>query len=260
VTSIVAEELGLELGQVHARIGRSSYGRANASGGSTTAASLAPSVKHAAWNARNTLFEKVAPLLGVEAGSLACGGNAIFDLARPETRIAWKDACAALGPQGLSAHGSWQAHLASRGVGGAQAAKVAVDTLTGEVKVVQMVAVQNCGLVLDRLTARSQVNGGMVQALSYGLFEERVLDPELGIMLNANFEDYKIAGARETPEMLAVLDDADERGVIGIGEPVVIPGQSAIANAVFNACGVRLRELPLTCDRVLAGLVAARKG
>jgi xanthine dehydrogenase YagR molybdenum-binding subunit len=260
VASIVAEELGLELGQVHARIGHSSYGSANGSGGSTTAASLAPAVKHAAWNARNALFERVASLLGVDAKSLNAGGNAIFDASHPDTRIAWRDACATLGPGGLSANGEWQPHLASRGVGGAQAAKVQVDTLTGEVKVLKMVAVQDCGLVLDRLTARSQVNGGMVQALSYGLFEQRVVERDLGILLSANFEDYKIAGCQEVPEMLAVFDDADERGVIGIGEPVIIPGHAAIANAIHNACGVRLREMPFTCDRVLDGLVKRRKG
>jgi len=122
-----------------------------------------------------------------------------------------------------------------------------------------MVGVQDCGLVLDRLTARSQFNGGMVQALSYALLEQRVIERDLGLLLTANLEDYKIAGCKEIPEMLAVLDDDDDRGVIGIGEPVVIPGQSAIANAIHNACGVRLREMPLTCDRVLDGLVRLRK-
>lgn len=258
VAAIVADELGLPLRQVHAKIGRSTYGRANGSGGSSTAASLAPAVKHAAWNAKNALFAKVGELLGVDPKKLALGNNVIFDSTNPDTNIAWKDACANLGPQGLSAQGEWQSHLAASGVGGAQAVKVQVDTLTGELKVLQMVAVQNCGLVLNRLTCTSQLNGGMVQALSYGLFEERVLDADLGLMLNANFGDYKLAGCLEIPEMIAELED-DDRGVIGIGEPAVIPGQSALANAIFNACGVRLRELPLTCDKVLMGLQALKK-
>jgi len=257
--TIVAEELGLELGQVRPRIGRSTFGAANGSGGSTTAASLAPSVKHAAYNARVAICEKVATLLGADAKNLAMGGNVIYDATERSRQIAWKDACASLGPAGLSAQGSWQSHLAANDIGGAQAAKVEVDVLTGAVKLVKMVAVQNCGLVLNSLTARSQLNGGMVQALSYGLFEERVIDPDLGLFLNANFEDYKLAGCKEIPEMLSVFED-DDRGVIGMAEAAIIPGHSAIAGAIHNACGVRLREMPMTCDKVLNGLIALKKG
>ena len=103
------------------------------------------------------------------------------------------------------------------------------------------------------------MNGGMIQALSYGLFEERVVDPDLGLMLNANFNDYKLAGCREMPELVALLDDGDTRQeVIGMAEPAIIAGQSAIANAVQNACGVRVRALPITCDKVLMGLLELR--
>jgi xanthine dehydrogenase YagR molybdenum-binding subunit len=260
MAAIVAEELGLELAQVTAKIGRSSYGNANGSGGSTTAASLAPSVKHAAHRSRLALFERVAPLLGAKPSELAIEPGKVALAANRSKSIAWKDACAALGPQGLSERGEWQSDLAGNGVQGAQAAKVEVDTLTGAVRVLHMVCVQNCGLALNRMAAESQILGGMVQALSYGLFEERVVDPDLGIQLNANFVDYKIAGCREIGRLEAILDDGDERGVIGIGEPPVIPGQSAIANAIYNACGVRLREMPFTADRVLMGLVAQRKG
>lgn len=257
--TIVAEELGLELEAVRARIGRSTFGSANASGGSTTAPSLAPSVKHAAHNARVALFEKVAPLLGATASELEVRPGEIRVAASPSKRIAWKDACAALGPNGLSAQGEWQAHLAGNDIGGAQAAKVSVDTLTGEVKVLEMVAVQDCGLVLNLMAAKSQLQGGMVQSLSYGLFEERVVDPDLGLFLNANFEDYKIAGAADIPAMKAVFED-DPRGVIGMSEAAIIPGHSAIANAIHNACGVRLREMPMTADKILMGLAALKKG
>ena len=257
--SIVAEELGLELEAVRARIGRSTFGSANASGGSTTSASLAPSVKHAAHKARVALLEKVAQMLGTKASELEVRPGEIRVAASPSKRIAWKDACAALGPGGLSAQGEWQAHLAGNDIGGAQAAKVSVDTLTGEVKVLEMVAVQDCGLVLNLLAAKSQLQGGMVQSLSYGLFEERVVDPDLGLFLNANFEDYKIAGAADIPAMKAVFED-DPRGVIGMSEAAIIPGHSAIANAIQNACGVRLREMPMTADKILMGLAALKKG
>jgi xanthine dehydrogenase YagR molybdenum-binding subunit len=162
-----------------------------------------------------------------------------------------------LGEDGVRARGTWQASLAASGVHGAQAARVEVDPLTGRVRVLKMVCVQDCGLPLNRLALRSQINGGMIQSLSYGLYEERVLDAKLGLALNANLEDYKIAGSLEIPELEVVIDE-DERPVIGIGEPPIIPGQSAIANAVFNATGARVRDLPLTCDKVLMACEAVR--
>ncbi len=262
VAAIVAEELGLELAQVTAHIGRSTYGAANASGGSTTTASLAPAVKHAAWNARKQLLEHTSSLLGVKAENLRCVGGRIQDVIDPESNwIGFKEACAAVGGKGISAQGEWQRALTSSGVGGAQAAKVRVDTLTGEIEVLHMVGVQDCGLVMNRMATRSQLNGGMIQALSYGLFEERVVDPDLGLVLNANFEDYKIAGCKEIGLIQAVLDDGDDqRGVIGMAEPAVVPGQSAIANAIMNACGARLREMPLTSDKLLMALRGAKRG
>jgi len=159
-----------------------------------------------------------------------------------------------LGQEGLSARGTHQADLAANGIHGAQAAKVRVDTLTGRIEVLKMVCMQDCGLPLNRMAIRSQIQGGMVQALSYGLLEERVIDPQSGWALNANLEDYKIAHPLEIPEMVALIDDEDARGVIGLAEATVIPGHGAIANAVFNACGARIRDLPMTPDKVLAAL------
>jgi xanthine dehydrogenase YagR molybdenum-binding subunit len=95
----------------------------------------------------------------------------------------------------------------------------------------------------------------MIQALGYALLEERVVDDELGLMLNANMEDYKIPGTMEIPLMKAIVDEDDTRQeVIGMAEPAVVPGASAIANAVYNACGARVRDLPITPDKVLAAL------
>jgi xanthine dehydrogenase YagR molybdenum-binding subunit len=254
VAAIVAEELGLPASAVTARIGNSNYGRANASGGSTTVASLAPAVKDAAFKALRAFLAHLAPRLSSAPELLVARGGEIYDSRDRKKGLSWNEACATLGAQGLSAIGEWQNSLAGSGVHGALAAKVQVDFVTGAVQVVQMAALQDMGLPLNRLAARSQMNGGMIQALSYGLFEERVIDPDLGLMLNANFADYKLAGCEEIPEIVAVIDDLDTRGVIGMSEASIIPGHSAIANAVFNACGVRLRELPLTCDKVLMGL------
>jgi xanthine dehydrogenase YagR molybdenum-binding subunit len=259
VATIVADELGVPLGQVTAKIGNSNYGNANASGGSATTAALCPAVKDAAVNARQALAEKVAKSLGCDAAAITFAGGKLSDSGNAAHSMAWKDACASLGPNGLSAQGGWQDGLSGGQTHTAQAAKVEVDTLTGEIKVLAMVAMMDCGLVLNRAASVSQLNGGMVQALSYGLLEQRVIDPELGLILNANFEDYKIAGCQEIPAMTSLFDDTDERGPMGMAEPAVIPGHSAIANAIYNACGVRLRELPMTCDKLLMGLIALKK-
>jgi xanthine dehydrogenase YagR molybdenum-binding subunit len=118
-----------------------------------------------------------------------------------------------------------------------------------------MVCVQNCGLPINRLTLRSQIFGGMVQALSYALLEERIMEPSLGLQINPNFEDYKLAGSLEIGEIVAIIDDEDTREqAIGVSEATIVPGHSAIANAVANACGARVRHLPLTPDKVLAAL------
>ncbi|MBI5364018.1 MAG: xanthine dehydrogenase family protein molybdopterin-binding subunit [Planctomycetes bacterium] len=259
VTAIVAEEFGLALGDVVARIGNSRLPSATGSGGSTTTGSLSPAVKDAAWNAREAFSAHLAPLLKTDPALVRFAGGKVFSQANPNVTMTWKQASGTLPNAGLSAHGKWDkdraAALMGNGVHGAQAAKVEVDTLTGRVRVLAMVGIQDCGLPINRLAVKSQLNGGMIQALSYALFEERVIDPVLGIALNANFEDYKLAGPSEIPEMTALIDDDDPRNaVIGMAEPAVVPGHSAIANAVHNACGARVRDLPLTPDKVLAAL------
>jgi xanthine dehydrogenase YagR molybdenum-binding subunit len=123
-----------------------------------------------------------------------------------------------------------------------------------------MCHVQDGGLILNRLAAESQINGGMIQSLSMALYEGRIMDSALGVMVNPGFNDYKIAGCREMPELIPIIDDGDTRNaVIGIAEPANVPGCGAVANAVYNACGVRVRETPITPDKILNGLIELRR-
>lgn len=96
----------------------------------------------------------------------------------------------------------------------------------------------------------------MVQGIGMALLEGRVMDETLGVMVNSSFMDYKMAGCLEMPEeMLPLIDDDDPRqAVVGVGEPPSVPPAAAIANAVFNACGVRVRQLPITPDKIIMGL------
>ncbi len=256
--AIVAEELGLQIKDVVEQIGNSKLGGANASGGSTTAASLSPSVKDAAYKARMELAAKFSPLLGnakpeeivFTNGNVTAGGKS----------IAWKQACAALPPAGIVAHGVWRSDLQSRGVHGVVFAEVEVDVETGKVRPIKMLQVQDGGLPLNRLTMESQINGGMIQALGMALFETRVMDADLGVQLNPSFMDYKLPGSLEMPELIPLIDDDDKREVvIGIAEAAIIPAIGALANAVFNASGARIRELPITPDKILMALAAERR-
>jgi xanthine dehydrogenase YagR molybdenum-binding subunit len=255
VGTIVAEELGLGLTDVKARIGDSALPPGVASGGSVTTGSVAPAVQHAALLAREALEKKLEPVLGAEPGAYTFDKGRVFVTDDPKKSLSWQEACALLGRDPLVVTGKHQGKLADGGVHGSQAVRVAVNTRTGQIKVLDMVAVQSQGLTLNRLATKSQINGGMVGALSYALFEQRVLDADFGNLLSANMEDYKIAGAKDIPRMRALIDDDDMRPTVsGMAEGTGVPGAGAIANAVYNACGARVRHLPLTPDRVLEAL------
>ncbi|MEP6708386.1 MAG: xanthine dehydrogenase family protein molybdopterin-binding subunit, partial [Pyrinomonadaceae bacterium] len=226
--AIVAEEFGLQLKDIVEKIGNSKLGGANASGGSTTSASLSPSVKDAAVKARMAMAEKIAPLLGnakpeeitFANGSVNGGGKS----------VSWQQAAAALPSAGITARGEWRSDLQSSGVHGACFAEVEVDTETGRVRAIKMVQVQDVGLPLNRLAVESQINGGMIQSLGMVLSEGRVMDAKLGIQLNPGFGDYKLPGAAEMPELVPLIDDEDKReAVIGVGEAAIIPSVGALA-------------------------------
>jgi xanthine dehydrogenase YagR molybdenum-binding subunit len=148
-------------------------------------------------------------------------------------------------------------------LGGVQFAEVEVNTLTGVVNVLRIVAGHDCGRPVNPLLIENQIHGGIIQGLSYALFEERRLDPKTGRILNGNFEQYKVAGALDVPKIdVILLEDLRGRSstdASGIGEPATVPTAAAIANAVYNAIGVRIRELPITPAKVLAALASAGK-
>ncbi len=130
------------------------------------------------------------------------------------------------------------------------------------VKVKKIVAIQDSGLIIDKLTWESQVYGGVIGGLNYGLFEERIVDPTTGVMLNPDMEWYKLAGAADIPEIIVRAYEPPEqkaRGVIGVGEPPTISTAAAIGNAVTNAIGVRVSEWPMSPRNVLNALATASK-
>jgi xanthine dehydrogenase YagR molybdenum-binding subunit len=250
---IVAEELGLNLNEVKPLIGDSNYGSSPGSGGSTTCPSVAPAVKMAAVAAKEKFLAAVAPALGAKMEELEIGDHKVFVKANPSKSLSWKDACGRLGPSGIQATGAWNQDLREGGVGGCQFAEVEVDTETGKVTLLKIVAVQDAGLIINRLAAESQVYGAVIQGIAQALLERRHACDLTGRVLNPNLEEYKLTGPRETPEIEVYLFDTHNK-VSGIGEPPVIPTAAAITNAVYNAIGVYPSELPLTPDVVLKAL------
>ena len=257
---IAAEVLGLEVAQVTSKIGNSTYPPGQASGGSTTTPSMAPPAWNAANEARDELFKRIAPALDAEPADLDLDTGHVT--VKGERKLSWKDACRKLGMMPVSVTGGFSEGLSSVGVGGCQFADVRVDLETGVVRLKKIVAVQDSGLILDLLTWTTQVYGGVIGGLNYGLFEERVMDPTTGVMLNADMEMYKIAGASDIPEIVVEAYDTPEmrrRGVIGIGEPPTVSTAAAIGNAVTNAIGVRVPEWPMSPMNVLNALAARGK-
>jgi xanthine dehydrogenase YagR molybdenum-binding subunit len=230
------------------------------SGGSTTAASAMPAIRVTSVMARDALFAKVAPTLGSTPDNLVAEGGRIFVKGTPSKGLSWKDACKLIGTEPISVDGQWEDGLSGSGTSGVQFAEATVDVETGIVRVTRILAIQDCGLIVDKLTAESQAYGGVIAAINFALFEDRILDRVTGQMVNPNMEMYLLAGMSDVPKIDIMLNNMPERGVIGIGEPPTVSTASAIANAVRNATGATIRSLPLHPHRVLAAIEQEKAG
>ena len=261
ITMVAAETLGLPMGAVNLKIGDNSLPPSGASGGSTTVGGVSSSTRKAAVNALAKLFDTVAPSLGTSPEQLEAVDGRIQVKGDPAKSLTWKAACQKLGVKGISEMGENNQRnpggLNSSGVGGVQMAHVAVDTETGIVRVKKAVAVQDIGLAINPTTAESQIHGGCIMGICAALYEERIMDQQTGHMLNNDMEFNKLAGIGDIGEIVVHLDitpEHDKRGPVGLGEPAAIALITAIANATANAIGVRVPDVPLTPDRVLAAL------
>jgi xanthine dehydrogenase YagR molybdenum-binding subunit len=261
VAMVAAESLGLTVADIKVNIGDNNYPVSGPSGGSTTVGGVSSSTRKAAINALEELFAKVAPSLNADPANLEAVGGRIQVKGDPSKSISWKAACQKIGVSSISATGKNDPKnpmgLNTQGAGGVQIADVSVDIETGVVKMNRVVAVADCGLVINPKTAESQVYGGIIMNICGALMEERVMDETLGRVLNADMEFYKLAGIQDIGEIIVHMDvhpDNDRRGVIGLGEPAAISTIAAISNAVANAIGVRVPRVPLSPDHVLTAL------
>jgi xanthine dehydrogenase YagR molybdenum-binding subunit len=261
IQMVAAESLGVPFEAVKVELGDTQYPPSGGSGGSTTIGGVSSSTRRGAIDALNLLFAKVASGLNAKPEELEAVNGTVRVAADPKRSLSWKQACAKLGAMPVTARGvnksGMTPDLTNSGVGGVQMADVSVDTETGIVKVNKMVAVQDCGLIIDLKTAESQVYGALIMGIAYSLYEEKIMDEATGRMLNADMEFYRLTGIGDFGDLVVHMMTGpgyDERGVIGLAEPPVVSPGAAISNAVANAIGVRVPYLPLTPDRVLAAL------
>ncbi len=262
IVIVAADTLGIPIDAINLYIGDTLYPPSGGSGGSTTPGGVSSSTRRAAVDAREALFVKVAPALKAQPADLESVDGNVRVKGDPNRSLPWKQACSKIGAMPLTIRGknpdkSKPPDLTNSGVGGVGMADVEVDLETGVVKVKKMVAVQDCGLIIDLKMAESSCYGALSMGISTALFEEKIMDQATGRMLNPNMQFYRLAGLNDIPELVVHMMTGkgyDERGVIGLGEPPMISPAAAISNAVANAIGARVSFLPITPDKVLAAL------
>jgi CO/xanthine dehydrogenase Mo-binding subunit len=259
LAQIAAEVLGAKIDNVRTVLGDTErLPFASNSWGSITTASVGPAVRVAAEEARDSLFEAAAGMMHTEPDDLESRDGEIHAKSTDACMLIG-DVCEKLGDVMIIGQGSRGPNPDKTAISafGAQFAEVEVDTETGRVRVLRIVSAHDSGRIINPTLAESQLEGGIIQGLGYALFEERVLDEKQGVPLNSTMHDYKIPTIGDIPLIDAFFVDAadtvaNHTGAKGLAEPPIIGTAPAIANAVANALGVDVTEIPLTPWRVLA--------
>lgn len=267
LAQVVAEELGLKAEDITVRIGDTIFPDAPGSGGSIVTGAITPPARNAAYLVKQKLFKQVAPQLEAEPSMLTVSEGMIMHKDDASKKISMRDALRRMRTGQIEASASrsddyggfkqpWG--LAYGDLGSVQFAEVSVDTETGFVKVERITAAHSCGRPLNITQIESQVNGGVIQGVSYALYETRVMDNRTGHMMNANVDQYRMPFAKEIPDIdIIIVEEYSARSstdAYGIGEPANIATAAAVANAVYNAIGVRLYEIPITPASILKAL------
>jgi xanthine dehydrogenase YagR molybdenum-binding subunit len=270
LAQIAAETLGVPLGQVRVEIGDSELPPAPGSGGQFGAATAGSAALAAGMNLRRRLAElatsdPASPLHGgaVEAVGFQDGLVAIANRSEPIADLVRRAA-----PEGLTAEGEIRpaadAREWSTQTYGAHFVEVGVDPVTGETRVRRMLGVFAAGRIVNAKTARSQLTGGMIWGVASALHEGNAVDPRYGSLVAQDLAQYVLPVQADIGELDAImLDEADDKanplGIKGVGELGNSGAGAAVANAIHNAVGVRMRDYPITPDKLLTALIAAGK-
>ncbi|MBN2326591.1 MAG: xanthine dehydrogenase family protein molybdopterin-binding subunit [Candidatus Omnitrophica bacterium] len=265
-----AETLGIDVQRIQVLTGDTDIGLVGPlSGGSKTTPTVAPAIKSACYKAQQKLFGRIAGDWDAKPEDIVCRENAVFNKENPEQKMPWNEAAQKVGSNMIVALGEHipppdvEGIRIGTGLRGAQFAQVEVNVETGKISCKKVVAVQDCGRAMAKAQAESQICGGVIQGVSYALFEDRIMDSVLGRQLNPQMEHYKILNAMEAPDiepiLIDVFDPVNCASAKGIGEPPHVPTAAAVACAVCNAIGKPIRSLPITPYKVLEALYGERR-
>ena len=265
---VVSEELGVKPDLIdieNADTATTQY--ATPSGGSKTVPTESPAVRAAAIHVKQQLLAMAAEELKEKPASLTMKGGTILSLADPSKKIKVTDV-AGLKKQGLIVGIGYRGpNPANRAINpfAAQFCEVEVNIKTGEVRILRFLSANDSGRVMNRLTFDSQVIGGITMGIGLAMTEARILDRnQTGKIVSGNWHDYKIPTAMDVPADIVSVpidspdNEANTTGAKGLGEPVTIPTAAAVANAVYNATGLRLTSTPIS-PLVLRRALAARE-
>jgi xanthine dehydrogenase YagR molybdenum-binding subunit len=269
LAQIAAETLGVPLGDVVVEIGDSELPPAPGSGGQFGAATAGSAALAAGMNLRKALAElatsdPASPLHGgdPEAVIFQDAGVAIGN--RSESL---KSLVARRAPEGLTVEGEIRpppdARAWSQHTYGAHFCEVGVDPVTGETRMRRMLGVFAAGRIINWKTARSQLTGGMIWGVASALTEGNAVDPRYGSLINQDLASYLVPVQADIGELDAIMleeedDKANPMGIKGVGELGISGAGAAVANAIYNACGVRVRDYPITPDKLLAAGLAEK--
>jgi len=269
-SQIAAEELGVDIKRInYMEVDTSVSPESGATVASRSTLLGGNAVKNAAQQIKRTITEMIADKFKVKSGDLVLRNENIYNKNNNQKIMSFDDAVDLANKLGvfLSAYGWYKAPDISwdeeTGQGrpyftyvyGCQIAEVEVDTATGQIEVLKMVAAHDVGRAINPVTLKGQIYGGVMMALGYGIMEE--VEIVSGYIKNTNFDEYLIPTIKDMPEIIPIIvENPDPHGPYGaksIGEPTLELGAPAIANAVAQATGRRIRHLPLNLERVLLG-------
>jgi xanthine dehydrogenase YagR molybdenum-binding subunit len=266
MAQIAAEELGVPLDHVEVVLGDSARGPyATLSAGSSTTPSVGPAVRAAAADAKQQIVEIAAQRHQVSEDDVTIEDGVVKSadgtFAEPLSEFLGLLEDAQILGKGARGPNPTGMSVLTFGI---QVVEVAVDVETGEVRVERVAAAHDVGRIVNTLGARSQVEGGIIQGIGHTLTEQRLHDPETGRILTTTLDSYRMPTIADVPEIVSeFVDQPDEHltnlGSKGLGEPPIIPIAAAIANAIRDATGADVHELPISREEMLRALEAAKK-
>jgi CO/xanthine dehydrogenase Mo-binding subunit len=266
MAQIAAEELGFPLDKVEVSLGDTSRGPyATLSAGSSTTPSVGPAVRAAAADAKRQLIEIAAQryhveerILDIKDGNVVSADGNVNTAVEKLVELLEDAQILGKGARGPNPTGMSVLTF------GIHVVEVAVDVETGEIRVERVYAAHDVGRIINPLGARSQVEGGIIQGIGHTLSEVRLHDPENGRILTTTLDAYRMPTIADVPEIVcAFVDQPDEHltnlGSKGLGEPPIVPIAAAIANAIRDATGADVHELPISREEMLRALQSAKE-